>query len=41
MREREYYKAVDPVHAEFALRIIPMLEFIRMSVFRKSSFEAP
>lgn len=35
VEEREYYKAVDPVHADFAARIIPMLDYIsRCQSFR-------
>lgn len=39
--EREYYKTADPVHADFAARIVTMVDYFRMSVFRESSFEDP
>lgn len=38
MQQREYYKSVDPVHVEFASRIMPLLSFIKISVFRESQF---
>lgn len=39
MRDREYYKTVDPVHLDFASRIMPMLDFVRISVFEEYDFQ--
>ncbi|OOF93297.1 hypothetical protein ASPCADRAFT_7529 [Aspergillus carbonarius ITEM 5010] len=36
--QREYYKTVDPVHLDFAERIMPMVNFARISVFEESNF---
>ncbi|OJJ82501.1 Dabb family protein [Aspergillus glaucus CBS 516.65] len=38
MQQREYYKSVDPVHVDFASRIMPLLRFIKISVFQESKF---
>ncbi|OJJ65291.1 hypothetical protein ASPSYDRAFT_194379 [Aspergillus sydowii CBS 593.65] len=39
MQEREYYKTADPVHLDFASRIMPMVASFRMSIFEECNFQ--
>ncbi|KAE8374826.1 hypothetical protein BDV26DRAFT_295587 [Aspergillus bertholletiae] len=41
VQDREYYKVVDPVHLDFASRIMPMLDLVTMSVFNECNFQEP
>ncbi|RAH74944.1 Dabb family protein [Aspergillus aculeatinus CBS 121060] len=38
LQDREFYKNVDPIHAEFASRIIPLVSLTKMAVFEESDF---
>ncbi|OJJ71764.1 hypothetical protein ASPBRDRAFT_125719 [Aspergillus brasiliensis CBS 101740] len=36
LEQREYYKSVDPVHADFASRILPLLSNVTITAFQES-----
>ncbi|OJJ98169.1 hypothetical protein ASPACDRAFT_45468 [Aspergillus aculeatus ATCC 16872] len=38
LQDREFYKNVDPIHAEFASRIIPLLSLTILAVSEESNF---
>ncbi|PYH79253.1 hypothetical protein BO82DRAFT_356627 [Aspergillus uvarum CBS 121591] len=38
LQDREFYKNVDTIHAEFASRIIPLVSLTTMAVFEESDF---
>ncbi|RAK77809.1 uncharacterized protein BO72DRAFT_495742 [Aspergillus fijiensis CBS 313.89] len=38
LQDRKFYKNVDPIHAEFASRIIPLVSLTKMAVFEESDF---
>lgn len=39
MQHREFYRTVDPVHVEFASRIKPMLDVLKISAIQQSGFQ--
>ncbi|KAJ5478195.1 hypothetical protein N7530_003704 [Penicillium desertorum] len=39
IEQQEYYKSLDPVHADFASRILPLVDSFKITAFRESDFQ--